>query len=226
MRYDQTEIDSVIALRPRGTAPRGSVIWLHGLGADGSDFVPAVEALQLPSDLSLNFLFPHANPRPVTLNMGYIMRAWYDIRSLSGTNEDEEGIRESEAVVRRLMDEEISSGLRADQIILAGFSQGGAMALHTALRYEHALAGVLALSTYLPLAAKLPAEDHAANRGTSILMCHGTHDNVVPLRAGEQSRDALTSAGYNVDWRTWPMGHEVSLDQLVQIGRWLGERLP
>lgn len=224
MKYQHTEQEDLITLDPFGET-QAAIIWLHGLGADGYDFVPAVEALQLPSSWAVRFLFPHARPRPVTINQGFVMRAWYDIKSFSAGEEDDEGIRESERVIEQLIGSQLAAGIAPEKIIVAGFSQGGAMALHTGLRYAKPLGGVLALSTYLPLASRLPAEAHAANRTVSILMCHGTYDNIVPLRAGENSRDALVSSGFNVEWRTYSMGHEVNLEQLTYVGRWLQERL-
>lgn len=224
MNYRRTEQTELITLEPTGTAD-AAIIWLHGLGADGHDFVPAVEALQLPSAVRLRFLFPHAAARPVTINQGFVMRAWYDIKGFTARDEDEQGIRESEAVIQRLIEGQLTAGLSSEKIIVAGFSQGGAMALHTSLRYPRRLAGVLALSTYLPLASRVAAEAHSANRATPILMCHGTYDGVVPLRLGEQSKDALVSLGCNVEWRTYAMAHEVNFEQLTYIGRWLQQRL-
>lgn len=220
MNYRQIEADDLITLEP-GTPATGCVIWLHGLGANGFDFVPAVEALQLPPTLALNFLFPHAELRPVSVNQGYIMRAWYDIRSFSARDEDEQGIRESEQRIRKLMSAQIEAGIPPHKIVIAGFSQGGAMALHLGLRYPERLAGILALSTYLPLSSMLEDELEHANRDTPILMCHGTYDSVVAHRFGEQSRDILQAAGCKVEWRSYPMAHEVRLEQLIHIGQWL-----
>jgi phospholipase/carboxylesterase len=225
MSYSRHETDAEITLEPhiRATA---SVIWLHGLGADGYDFVPIVDELQLPSSLPVRFVFPHASPRPVTINNGYIMRAWYDITSLSRDGvEDEAGIRTSENVVYRYIEQELASGIDARRIVVAGFSQGGAIALHTALRYENTLAGVLALSTYLPLRARLTTEAHLANRATPILMCHGRDDTIVPVSLGELSRNVLTEAGYRIDWRTYAMEHAVCPEEIDDISRWLQGRL-
>lgn len=223
MRFEQHSTDELITLTP-ARAPRGSVIWLHGLGADGWDFVPVVEELRLPESCPLRFVFPHAAMRAITINNGYLMRAWYDIRTLSDIDEDEPGIRQSAALVRGLLQEELDHGIRSDSIVLAGFSQGGALALYTALRHSQRLAGVLALSTYLPLAATMEREAHAANKTTPILMCHGLDDDVVPLQAGERSRDLLEDLGYTVGWLTYAMGHEVMPAELSAISAWLVER--
>jgi phospholipase/carboxylesterase len=224
VQYDEQQSPDAITLTPR-VAPRGVVIWLHGLGADGSDFVPAVRELGVPEHCPLRFIFPHAAPRPVSLNNGYIMRAWYDIRTLTGRDEDEAGIKESEQVIQGLIDAERKRGIEPHRIVLAGFSQGGAMTLYAGLRYPERLAGLLALSTYLPLADRLAVEAHAANQLTPILMCHGLHDDVVPLQAGERSRDMLASLGYSVRWQTYAMQHEVAREELVLIGQWLAERM-
>jgi len=202
------------------------VIWLHGLGADGFDFVPIVEELRLPATLPVRFIFPHAAPRPVTINNGYVMRAWYDIKGFGPERaEDEAGIRESEVVVKRYIEQEIAQGIPAGKIVIAGFSQGGAIALQTALRHQQRLAGVMALSTYLPLAASLPAEAAAANRDVPILMCHGAQDPVVPAKMGEASRDALQMLGYSIEWRSYPMEHSVCMEEVADISKWLQARL-
>ena len=223
MQYEQHSTDEIITLTPRAT-PRGSVIWLHGLGADGSDFVPVVDELRLPATCPLRFVFPHAAMRAITINNGYVMRAWYDIRTFSGIDEDDVGIRESERLVRGLIQAELDRGARSDRIVLAGFSQGGALALHTALRYPQRLAGVLALSTYLPLANTLVTQAHAANKATPILMCHGLHDDIVPLAVGQRSRAVLEELGYAVQWHSYPMAHEVMPEELTTISSWLIDR--
>ncbi len=208
-------------------APVAAVIWLHGLGADGFDFVPIVEELRLPATLPVRFLFPHARTRPITINNGYVMRAWYDITSLGGgrTTEDEAGIRESEGVVRDYIEQQIATGIAADRIVIAGFSQGGAIALQTALRYPQRLGGVMALSTYLPLRQTLAKEANAANRDVPILMCHGSYDPMVPLALGEASREGLQGLGYSVEWRTYPMQHSVCMEEIADISAWLQARL-
>ena len=225
MPHTAHESAAAITLEP-ATPAGATVIWLHGLGADGYDFVPIVDELRLPASLPVRFVFPHATERPVTINNGYVMRAWYDIKSLTrdGT-EDAEGIRESEGVVRKHIEAEVAKGIPESRIVIAGFSQGGAIALQTALRYGGSLAGVMALSTYLPLRATLAQEAHASNRSIPILMCHGTQDGVVPLQLGEWSRDFLTQLGYRIEWRAYPMPHSVSLEEIVDISRWLQQRL-
>ena len=202
--------------------PTASVIWLHGLGADGRDFVPIVPELRLPSDLAIRFVFPHAPHRPVTINRGSVMRAWYDIAETEfGRQEDEAGIRESEQTVRRLIQRETERGIASERIVLAGFSQGGAVALHTGLRLPQRLAGILALSTYLPLADTLKAEAHPANADVPIFMAHGTDDPIIPLALGESSADLLTRRGANLEWRTYEMEHSVCLDEIQDIAGWL-----
>ncbi|HEX2565363.1 MAG TPA: alpha/beta fold hydrolase [Burkholderiales bacterium] len=202
-----------------GATPDAAVIWLHGLGADGHDFEPIVPELRLPGSLALRFVFPHAPVRPVTLNNGMRMRAWYDIFQLGGGPEDEAGVRASQALVENLIENENKKGVKTARIVLAGFSQGGAIALQTALRHPARLAGVLALSTYLPIASKLAAERSEANRDVPIFMAHGQHDDIIPLRKAELSREALARAGYAVDWKTYPMPHSVCAEEIGDIAR-------
>jgi phospholipase/carboxylesterase len=210
---DSIEIDT-------GRSPELAVIWLHGLGADGHDFEPIVPELGLR--IPVRFVFPHAPVRPVTINGGMAMRAWYDILGFSRTAaEDEVGIRASAAAVTELIDREVERGVPAARIVLAGFSQGGAIALHTALREPRALGGVLALSTYLPLAGTLAAERSAANARVPIFMAHGTVDNVLPLALGESARRALEALGYDVAWHVYPMPHSVCMEEISAIGAWL-----
>jgi phospholipase/carboxylesterase len=219
--YLQKEDAEGVVLTPK-TAPSGSVIWLHGLGADGRDFVPIVPELRLPQSALPRFVFPHAPVRAVTINNGARMRAWYDITGLShGAAEDERGIRESAGLVEELIRRERAAGIAASAIVLAGFSQGGAIALHTALRHAEALAGVIALSTYLPLRNTLAAEAAPANQRIPILMCHGTYDPVLPLQLGELSRDLLLAAGYSVSWKAYPMQHQVCGPEIADISAWL-----
>lgn len=203
-----------------GASPQLSVIWLHGLGADGHDFEAIVPALALR--LAVRFVFPHAPVRPVTINGGMPMRAWYDVLGW-GRNvpEDAAGIRASAAAITRLIDREIERGIRSQGIVLAGFSQGGAIALHTALREPRPLAGILALSTYLPIASTLAAERAPANTAVPIFMAHGTDDPVLPLALAESSRRTLEAQGYAVDWRVYPMPHTVSMEEVGAIGAWL-----
>jgi phospholipase/carboxylesterase len=225
MPYTATETESAVTLEP-ATKPTATVIWLHGLGADGHDFVPIVDELHLPQSLPVRFIFPHARQRPVTINNGFVMRAWYDIKGLGRDGpEDDAGIRESAEVVRDYIAAEVARGIRSTRIVIAGFSQGGAIALHLSVRHAEPLAGVMALSTYLPLRASLEQEATAANRSIPILMCHGTQDPMVPLPMGEWSRDFLTQLGYRVDWRTYPMQHSVCLEEVNDISRWLQDRL-
>jgi phospholipase/carboxylesterase len=204
-----------------GPSPSAAVIWLHGLGADGHDFEPIVPELRLPASLAVRFVFPHAPVRPVTLNQGMRMRAWYDIFQLAGGAEDDVGIRASQAAVDELVKEQTRKGISTRKIVLAGFSQGGAVVLQTALRHPVPLAGVLALSTYLPLASVLEAEMHDANRGTPIFMAHGEYDDVIPLRRAEQSAEVLKQAGYEVEWHTYPMPHSVCADEIGHIREFL-----
>jgi phospholipase/carboxylesterase len=203
-----------------------AVIWLHGLGADGHDFVPVVEELRLPATLPIRFVFPHARQRPVTINNGYVMRAWYDVSGgPRGVVEDEAGIRESENVVRGYIERELAAGIASQRIVIAGFSQGGAIALQTALRYPKPLAGIMALSTYLPLRNLLAAEASAANRDLPILICHGARDAVLPESMGSATRDLLMSMGYKVEWRSYPMEHSVCMEEIAHISGWLQDRL-
>jgi len=208
-----------------GSQPDAAVIWLHGLGADGHDFEPIVPELQLPQRLSIRFIFPHAPVRPVTLNQGMRMRAWYDILQLGGGREDEPGIRASQKAVEDLIAREGSRGIAARRIVLAGFSQGGAIVLQTSLRYPERLAGTLALSTYLPLAGTLAAERSALNQDLPIFMAHGSQDPIIPLDRARFSRDALAALGYPVQWREYPMPHSVCLEELADIATWLTQVL-
>ncbi len=202
--------------------PEACVIWLHGLGADGHDFEPIVPVLDLPEKPGVRFVFPHAPMQPVTINAGMVMRAWYDVYALDGVRrEDEAGIRASQAQLEALVAREAARGIPAARLVLAGFSQGGAIALQTALRHPQRLAGVMALSTYLPLAATLAAEASPANRDVPIFMAHGTHDPMIPLHRGARSRDLLSGAGYRVEWREYPMPHAVCDEEIRDISAWL-----
>jgi phospholipase/carboxylesterase len=208
-----------------GKNPTASIIWLHGLGADGNDFAPVVGELGLDDRPAVRFVFPHAPMRPVTINNGYVMRAWYDVSfgDLEGKSRraDEPGVRESQAQINILIEREERRGIAAARILLAGFSQGGAVALHTGLRHPRRLAGVMALSTYLPLGESLPAEASAANRDTPIFMAHGLFDPVVPLMMGAGSMTFLTGLGYSVDWHQYPMQHSVCPQEIEDVGAWL-----
>jgi phospholipase/carboxylesterase len=206
-----------------GESPEFSIIWLHGLGADGHDFEPIVPELRLP--FAARFVFPHAPVRPVTINQGLRMRAWFDIAGLAiGAREDEAGLRASGAAVEALIAREIGRGVAARSIVLAGFSQGGAVALHVALRHRERLAGVLALSTFLMLADSLEREKSAANADLPILLAHGSADPMVPLAYAQWSRDRLIEAGYAPDWRTYAMAHAVCGEEIRDIALWLKER--
>ena len=201
-----------------GAEPRATIIWMHGLGADGWDFVPIVKELPLPDGLPLRFIFPHASERPVTINNGYAMRAWYDIAMNDiGRLPDERGIRESQLAIERLIARERDRGIDTSRIVLAGFSQGGAIALQTGLRHANRLAGIVAMSTYLPLEESLDAEASSANKTIPIFMGHGTEDQVVPLQLAQVSRAALEKRGYDVDWHTWPMPHAVCAEEVQAI---------
>jgi phospholipase/carboxylesterase len=209
-----------------GPDPSATVIWMHGLGADGWDFVPIVKELPLPEGLSLRFIFPHAPMRAVTINGGNVMRAWYDIAMNDIARlPDERGIRESQASVEALIEQERSRGIAAERIVLAGFSQGGAIALHTGLRHGERLAGILALSTYLPLAETLPLEASDANAAVPVFLAHGTEDPVIPLSLAESSRAALEARGLAPEWHTYPMPHSVCAEEVSAIGQWLARCL-
>jgi len=194
---------------------------MHGLGADGHDFVDLVPALGL-RDTPVRFVFPHAPMMAVTINHGMVMRAWYDVRDDVGVRrEDEAGVRASQARIEALIAREKARGVAADRLVLAGFSQGGAMALHTGLRHSERLAGVMALSCFLPLADRLAAEASPANRDVPIFMAHGTHDPLIPLARAVQARDTLLSLGYRVEWRQYPMPHSVCDAEVLDIADWL-----
>lgn len=197
-----------------------TVIWLHGLGADGNDFVPIVPHLGLREDHGIKFIFPHAPMRPVTLNMGMTMRAWYDIKELSVEGrEDAEGVAESSQRIEGLIADERDAGIEPRNIVIAGFSQGGAVALHTALGYPARLGGLIALSTYLPLRKQFAEHKHAANADLPIFMAHGIHDPVVVPEFGTSSRDVLVEHGYAVNWQDYPMQHQVCMEEIEAIGQ-------
>jgi phospholipase/carboxylesterase len=207
-----------------GPAPVGSVIWLHGLGADGHDFVPLVPELMRQRSLPLRFIFPHAQLRPVTVNGGYVMRAWYDIHSFDRDNrqEDVAGIEASAAVIRALIARENERGIDSERIVLAGFSQGGAMVLYTGTRLVMPLAGIMALSCYLPLAGELAATHSAGSVATPVFMAHGRQDPVLPHEAGVRAREALKAAGYRVQWHSYDMPHAVCPAEVADIAAFLG----
>ncbi len=204
-----------------GSNPEYTILWMHGLGADGNDFVPIVQALDLP-EIPIRFLFPHAPQQPVTINGGYIMRAWYDIQHTDFVEqEDETGIRRSQHAIVELIEREDRRGIPPDHLILAGFSQGAAMALHTGLRHPDRLAGIIALSGYLPLAHKIEREAHITNRITPIFMAHGNDDPIVPIELAHASLQQLREYHYPVTWHEYPMEHTVCDQELVDISRWL-----
>jgi len=212
--------------RETGDRPSHSVIWLHGLGADGNDFAPIVPELVARDWPALRFVFPHAPVQPVTVNGGMPMRAWYDIVGFDLlSRQDEAGMRESIAAVEALIAREHERGVRSERIVLAGFSQGGAIALAAGLRHAHKLAGIVALSTYLPLGGALAAERSAANAAVPIFWGHGTLDPVVILQRGLDSRAALEALGYAIDWHTYPMPHSVCAEEIADLRDWFGARL-
>ena len=204
-------------------SPRAAVIILHGLGADGNDFVPVAHELELAAVGPVRYVFPHAPTRPVTINGGYVMRAWYDILGLDARElrEDERGLRESQRLVEALIEREKERGIPAARIVLAGFSQGCAMTLMTGLRYRERLAGLVGLSGYLPLAATTAAERHDTNRDVPIFLAHGTGDPVIPIARARQSRDALVAMGHAVEWHEYAMPHSVCAAEIVDLNRWL-----
>jgi phospholipase/carboxylesterase len=215
-----------------GPDPEHSIIWLHGLGADGGDFVPVAEELKLP--VAVRYLFPHAPMRPVTINGGYVMPAWYDIlvgaasgeiADNIGRMEDEAGIRASQQEIEKMIAQERARGVAAENIFLAGFSQGGAVVLHTGLRHKERLGGILALSTYLPLPQKLASEADASNRETPIFMAHGQFDPVIPYGFGRASAEALLQQDYKLEWHGYAMPHSVCEEEIGDIELWLKDRL-
>jgi phospholipase/carboxylesterase len=202
--------------------PDAAVVWMHGLGADGHDFEPIVPELRLPATTRIRFVFPHAPLRPVTINQGHVMRAWYDVRALAGVRrEDEAGVRQSARQIEALLARERQRGIAPRRIVIAGFSQGGAMALHVGLRYADRLAGLLALSCYLPLSNTLPTEASPANRDVPIFWAHGLHDPMIPQAMAEQGRAQLAELGYQIDWHQYPIPHSVSAEEIADVARWL-----
>jgi phospholipase/carboxylesterase len=207
-------------------SPTAAVVWMHGLGADGNDFVPVLPYLGLGGGEAVRFVFPHAPSIPVTINGGFVMPAWYDIRDGDlATRHDEDGIRRSAKSLSALVRREIERGVAPGRIVLAGFSQGGAMALHNGLRHPEPLAGIIALSTYLVLDDRLAEERSEANAATPVLMVHGSMDPIVALERGEAARDRLRELGYPVEWHQFPMGHEVCQEELEAIGVFLRDLL-
>lgn len=226
MRYRQHVTEDAVTLEPPSPAT-SSIVLLHGLGADGWDFAPIVDELELPPGLAPRFVFPHAPLRPVTVNAGYVMRAWYDIREFTPEGRaDAAGLAESSTRASQYLDREVERGVAPGRLVLAGFSQGGAVALTAGPRYAHRLAGILALSTYLPFPERLAAERTSANAGLPVLLCHGRQDPVVPPSMGAEARDVLLANGYDVEWHDYPMQHEVCAAELRHVAAWLAARLP
>jgi phospholipase/carboxylesterase len=208
----------------RGPSPKHSLIWLHGLGADGEDFVEVAEMMQLPVDM--RYIFPHAPKNPVTINGGFIMRSWYDIAEVDiAAKQDAAGIRASQAEIEKFIAQEVARGVPTENIFLAGFSQGGAIALHTGLRHPGKLGGILALSTYLPLAETLTQEVSLSALKTPIFFAHGKHDPVVPYALGKTSADKLQQHGFQVEWHEYAMPHSVNTEEISDIERWLTKKL-
>jgi phospholipase/carboxylesterase len=215
-----SELDSIII--ETNEHPDAAIIWLHGLGADGNDFVPIVDQLQLPSHYAIRFIFPNAPLRPITINQGYQMPGWYDISSLSIVDqEDEAGIKESSEILRQLCESQEADGIESSRIILAGFSQGGAIALHCGCRYPRPLAGIMALSTYMPLPDQLPDEISEAVTETTLFMAHGRQDDVVAYDHGKQSMALLESYNIEILWHEYDMGHAVCIEEIQHIRQWL-----
>lgn len=213
------ERDAVI-IEPK-TSHQASVIWLHGLGADGHDFEPIVPELNLDPESGVRFIFPHAPKRPVTINNGMNMRAWYDIKAPNlRDQEDSESIVASSKLITQYINAEIETGIESNKVILAGFSQGGAITLHAGLRFAKPLAGLLALSTYLPLADRLE-EEAVADKNIPIMMAHGVSDPVIPVAHGRASAEALKSQGYSVEWQEYMMQHAVCIEEIIAIGAWV-----
>jgi len=205
------------------TIPEYSIIWLHGLGADGHDFEPIVDELNL--SLAIRFIFPHAPEIPVSINNGMIMPAWYDIQSAQiNLMPDQHGIKKSSTEIIKLIEREIKRGIKSENIILAGFSQGGAIALHTGLRYEKPLGGIMALSTYLPLEDTLETEKNVSNQHTSIMLAHGLHDQVVPYQLAENTHTILKKNNYPVELHHYPMEHSVCAEEITDISNWIKQR--
>lgn len=209
-----------------GSHPTHTILWMHGLGADGNDFVPIIQELELPPETTIRFIFPHAPKQPVSINRGLVMRAWYDIKDINiNHSEDEVGIRRSQHAVTALIERENQRGVPSTNIVLAGFSQGGVIALQAGLRHPHPLAGIMALSCYLPLAHTLTREAHPANTSTPLFMAHGSDDPIVPLHLAKASKQLLLEANYRVEWHEYPMAHSLCNEELDDISKWLRQVL-
>lgn len=204
--------------------PDHAIIWLHGLGATANDFPPIVPELGLDDSRTIRFIFPQAPDRPITINGGMRMPGWYDIKGTDiADKQDVQGMTESQALLEGLIQEQVDAGISSDNIIIAGFSQGGAVTYHTVIRSQHRLAGMLALSTYLPFAENVPTEQSGVNQATPIFASHGSYDPVVPVTLGKGSVDTLIALGYQVRWQTYPMEHQVAMEQIQDIGAWINE---
>ena len=218
--------DDVIIIKPVAKH-ESSVIWLHGLGADGHDFEPILPELGLPKDHGIKFVFPNAPVRPVTINGGLAMRAWYDVRAVDLTREEDEGaIRESGKLLQDYIYKEMENGISSERILIAGFSQGGAITLFGGMGFPHKLAGILALSCYLPLPEQVIPAERSAQGDIPIMMMHGTFDPVIPVSQGQRSMDLIRRSGYSVSWQEYPMQHSVCPQQIMDIGVWLRKVLP
>ena len=216
---------SFVEVKPTGPV-KAAVIWLHGLGDSGHGFAPIVPELRLPADAGIRFLFPHAPEQPVTINGGMRMRSWYDIKTMDLAHRaDEDGVRQSAAAVQKLLDKLIADGLSSEQIVLAGFSQGGVIAMHLLARLPYKLAGVVALSTYMCAVEKLASEALTINKATPVFFGHGSQDPMVPMTAGQQAFHALKSAGFNVSWHDYRMEHSVCAQEVADISSFLQRRL-
>lgn len=213
-----------IEIAPKGRATH-SILWLHGLGDTGHGHVDVVRSLALPAGVAPRFILPHAPQIPVTINMGMVMPAWYDIESLEGRRHDLAGVRRSAERVAALVEREIERGVPAEKIVLAGFSQGGVIAFHLATRYPKTLAGAIGLSTYIVGAETLEAEASAANRSLPVFQAHGTVDPMIPIAGARRARDLLMALGHEVEWHEYPMQHEISLEEIEDVSAWLGKRL-
>jgi len=216
--------DKNIELIHGGGEPQHAIIWLHGLGASSSDFPPIVPELGLSADRSIRFIFPQAPDRPITINGGMVMPGWYDIKGVDiADKQDAAGMAESKAMLDELIEQQIKLEISSENIIIAGFSQGGAVAYHTGVRSKHKLGGILALSTYIPFAEQVVVEHSKINLETPILANHGDHDPVVPIHLGKASADLLGDLGYSIQWQTYPMAHQVAMEQIRDIGNWINQ---
>ena len=226
--FDGVEITTETSADKEQSSPLLSIIWLHGLGADGHDFAVVVPELEKLGVHRCRFIFPHAPIQAVTINGGMEMRSWYDITSLDfeSREQDAAGIHASAVLVENLIQREIDRGVPAEQIMIAGFSQGGAIALHMLIRLEFKIAGVIALSTYLPLSETVAVEKSQANQHTPVFMAHGQQDDVIDLRYAEESRDTLVTQGYNVQWKSYAMPHSLSIDEIVDLAQWITTNRP